>query len=138
MMQAIEKVEGCGPSGIAARVRTAPRPAAWVRQPLRQSWLTDPLVLDAGFQLMILWSLKQRGAPGLPCFLGHYRQYRRAFPVGAVRIVARVTHAAANQARADLDFLDTEGRLVARLEGYEWAFDPSLRRAFSRRHVAAV
>jgi NAD(P)-dependent dehydrogenase (short-subunit alcohol dehydrogenase family) len=138
MMQAIEEVEGCGPHGIAARVRTAPRPAAWVRQPLRQSWLTDPLVLDAGFQLMILWSLQQRGAPGLPCFAARYRQYRRAFPAGAVRVLAHVTHAASHQARADLDFLDAKGALVARLEGYEWAFDPSLRRAFGRRRVGAV
>jgi acyl transferase domain-containing protein len=136
LMQAIEEVQGCGPGGIAARVRTAPPPASWMRHPLRQKWLTDPLVLDAGFQLLILWSLQQHDAPGLPCALGRYRQYRRAFPTPAVRILARVTSAAAHLARADLDFLDLEGRLVARLEGYEWAFDPSLKPAFSRRQVA--
>jgi acyl transferase domain-containing protein/NAD(P)-dependent dehydrogenase (short-subunit alcohol dehydrogenase family) len=138
LMQAIEEVEGCGAGGIAARVRTAPPPASWMSQPLRQKWLADPLVLDAAFQLLILWSWRQFDAPGLPCAVGRYRQYRRAFPAPEVRIVARVRRAAAHQALADLDVLDLDGRLVARLEGCEWAFDPSLKRAFARRFAVTT
>src|SRR5207253_190011 len=51
-LRAIEQVEGASERGIVASVRTAPPPASWVRQPLRQRWVTDPLVLDAAFQLM--------------------------------------------------------------------------------------
>jgi hypothetical protein len=133
MLHGIEAVEGCGPAGVVGRVRTAPPPAAWIADPLRQRWLAEPLVLDASFQLMVLWGREQKGAPSLPCRLGRYRQYRRAFGPGPVRVVARVTRAAETNALADIDYLDTEGRLVARLEGYECVLDPALERAYGRR-----
>ncbi len=132
-LQGIERIEGHGEYGIAAIVRAAPSPMDWIVNPLRQQWLTDPLAVDVGFQLLILWSLEQRGAASLPCFVSHYRQYRRLFPDGGVRIVAYVTRAGEMSALADLEFVDAEGRLVARLEGYECVIDPGLRRAFERR-----
>src|SRR5262249_11207569 len=61
-MQCIEQITGCGEEGIAGVVRSAPAPSAWLRQPLRQHWLSDPLVIDGSFQLLVLWSLEQRGA----------------------------------------------------------------------------
>src|SRR5438874_1436140 len=79
-LQGIELVEGCSPDGIAATVAAAPAPAAWVRQPLRPAWLADPLALDSAFQLMVLWCVENLGAVSLPCFVGRYRQFRRAFP----------------------------------------------------------
>ena len=46
--------------------------------------------------------------------------------------LARVTdHAAA----ADIDFLDSAGDLVARMEGYECVIDPSLSDAFARNQL---
>jgi hypothetical protein len=135
-LQGIEEVMGCGPAGIVARVRTAPGPAEWLRQPLRQRWLADPLVLDCAMQMMVLWCLQQHEAPSLPCQLGHYRQFRRSFPTGGTRVVARVGRATDLSAVADFDFLDAHGQLVARLEGYDCAMDPALRRAFRRNRLA--
>jgi hypothetical protein len=132
-LHGIERVEACDESGIAAHSSAAPPPAEWIRNPLRQQWLTDPLVIDVGFQLMTLWTIERRGAASLPCFLSRYRQYRRSFPDNGVRVRARVLHAADLTARADLDFIDAEGRVVARIEGCECAIDPALRRAFERR-----
>jgi NAD(P)-dependent dehydrogenase (short-subunit alcohol dehydrogenase family) len=134
-LHAIESVEGCGEKGIVARVRAAPPPAAWIRQPLRQRWITDPLAVDAGFQLLILWTLERHKAPGLPCFTQRYRQYRRAFPAGGSRVVVEVTRDGSLHALADLDFLDADGQVVARLEGHESVIDPALARAFRRRAV---
>ena len=87
--QALLQIEGCGPSGIVARARTGPLPAEWLRQPLRQRWLGDPLVIDAALQMLILWSWDSHQAPCLPCRIGRYRLYRRTFPVGEVRLVAQ-------------------------------------------------
>jgi hypothetical protein len=81
---------------------------------------------------MVLWTLEQQGAPSLPCSVARYRQYRRAFPAAGARAAVRVTRATALHAFADMDFLDADGRLHARLEGYECAIDPALRRAFAR------
>jgi acyl transferase domain-containing protein len=137
-LQAIEEVEGCSEEGIVVFSQNAPAPANWLRQPFRQKWLTDPLVLDAAFQSMILWSLEQHSVGSLPCLATRYRQYRRSFPIGGARIVARVTHATSLHALADIDFLDTDGRLVARLEGYECVLDASLQRAFRRNRLASA
>jgi acyl transferase domain-containing protein/acyl carrier protein len=136
LLHAFERVDGCGPGGIAAWVRAAPPPSEWLRRPLRQKWLADPLVLDAGFQLLILWSLAQKGTPGLPAFGRRYRQFRRTFPASPVRIVARISRATALHAIADLDYLDSAGQVIARMEGYECVLDSSLKRAFARRQMA--
>jgi NAD(P)-dependent dehydrogenase (short-subunit alcohol dehydrogenase family) len=136
MLRGIEAVEGCGTAGVSGRVLTSGSPTAWVAEPLRQRWLADPLALDAAFQLMVVWSREQRGAPSLPCHVRRYRQFRRGFPTGMVRAIAGVTHAAAMHALADIDFVDADGRLVARLEGYDCVIDPALERAFARPAVA--
>jgi hypothetical protein len=135
-LQGLERLEGCDEGGIAGVVRAAPPPAEWLRQPLRQRWLADPLVLDGAFQLMILWALERRGAAGLPCHVRRYRQWRRNFPAGGARLAAAVTRATDLHALADLDFLDEDGRLVARMEGYECVIDPNLGRAFRRNQLA--
>ncbi len=137
-LQGIGRVDGCGESGIVAGVHTAPPPSTWIEKPLRQQWLTDPLAIDCAFQLMILWSLDRSGSGSLPTFVGRYRQFRRAFPVGGVRVVARVTESGPRKARADVDFLDAEGGLVARIEDYECVIDASLTTAFRRNRAAQV
>ena len=136
-LQAIGRVEGCGEAGIVATVDAAPSPSAWIEKPLRQQWLTDPMALDGAFQMMILWSFERSGAGSLPTFVGRYRQFRRAYPAGGVRVVARVTDSSPHRARADVDFLDAEGELVARIEDYECVIDASLKSAF-RRNRASV
>ena len=92
-MQGIERVEACDDRGVTARLRPAPAPAEWLRRPLRQKWIADPLVLDGGFQMMILWSFARSGAAGLPCYVARYRQYRRAFPADGARVVLNVVKA---------------------------------------------
>jgi acyl transferase domain-containing protein/acyl carrier protein len=137
-LHGIEQIDGCDDKGVLGRVAAAPPPAEWIHQPLRQRWLADPLVLDCSFQLMVVWSQEQHGAPSLPCRLTSYRQYQRAFPPGGVRVVVRVTRDSAAHALADIDYLDDQDRLVARLEGYECVIDPGLRRAFGRSPLAAA
>jgi acyl transferase domain-containing protein/NAD(P)-dependent dehydrogenase (short-subunit alcohol dehydrogenase family) len=132
-LHGIEQVDGCSAKGIAATVKGAPAPAKWIRQPLRSAWLTDPLVLDSAFQMMILWSFERFGAGSLPCFAGRYRQFQEVFPREGVQVVIRVTSENAHGASADIEFLDRHsGKLVARLEGYQCVIDPSLKQAFQR------
>ena len=137
-LQGIIAVEGCGDAGIAATVSAAPAPSKWVVNPLRNQWLTDPLALDCAFQMMIVWSVETTGSGSLPTFVGRYQQFRRAFPIVGVRIVARVTEATSHKARADVDFLDERGEPVARIEDYECVIDASLKSAFRRNRPAQV
>ncbi len=134
-MQAVERLEGCDDRMIAAWVSTAPSPAKWVAKPLRREWLTDPLAVDAAFQLMILWSRWTREANSLPTAVGSYRQFRRRFPTDGVRVVLAVHQASDHRATADVEFLDADGGLVARIEGYECVIDPALNQAFRRNRL---
>ena len=107
-----------------------------MKHPIRSTWLTDPLVIDSAFQLMILWSFERFGAGSLPCFAGRYRQFQETFPEEGVQVVIRVTAEREHGATADMEFLDrNSGKLVARLEGYECVIDPSLERAFQRNQL---
>src|SRR6185436_17425180 len=121
-----------GDAGIAAQVKAAPAPKQWIQRPLRQSWFTDPLVLDAAYQMMILWSQKQHQTPSLPCAFASYRQFRSSFPKEGVNIAIRVTNSSAHSAMADMEFLDANGQVIARLCGYECVIDASLKEAFRR------
>ena len=136
-LHGIEQVEGCGERGIIARVGSAPPPSEWIERPLRQRWLADPLVLDCSFQMMVVWSQEQHGAPSLPCHVTRYRQYQRAFPPTGARVVIHVTRDSDLHALADIDYLDDRGQLIARLEGYECVIDPALSRAFGRQPLAS-
>jgi hypothetical protein len=137
-LQGIEAVESCGPEGILVRARTAPPPAAWIHNPFRTAWLADPLALDCAFQAMIVWCREQIGLPSLPCSVGCYRQYRRPFPRGMVRIAARIARTSGSLVVADFDFLDSANSLIARLEGYECVTDAALVDAFRRNRLAGT
>ena len=114
------------------------RPAEWLEQPLRNVWLTDPLAIDCAFQLVVLWCRDRLGANSLPTAIGGYRQFRRAFPAEGVRVVAQIRHASDTRAVADIEFLDAQGELVARLDCYECVVDASLNQAFRRTKLQRV
>lgn len=131
----IEGVQGMSHGGMIARLRTAWPPARWMRDPLRSNWIADPLILDACFQLAVLWCLEEIGVPSLPSFVGRYRQYCTAFPREGVIAVLQVERSSQHSMTGSITLLDDAGRVAARLEGYECTADASLREAFRRRSV---
>jgi NAD(P)-dependent dehydrogenase (short-subunit alcohol dehydrogenase family)/acyl carrier protein len=137
-LSGIEKIEGIGPAGIVAQCRTAPTPATWLRQPLRGAWIADPLLIDAAFQMMILWGFAERQAGCLPCFVGKYRQYRRSFPAGPVRIQVRVKQTTGSLVKADIEFVDPAGDLLAEICDHESVIDENLNRSFRRNRLAQI
>ena len=135
----IREVIGCSADGIASVVRPAPLPSEWIKQPLRNSWLSDPLALDSSFQLMILWSFERYKAASLPVFAGRYRQYLDRFPESGAEIRIRVTSQSASKATAEIDFVDPgSGALIARIEDYQCVIDTSLNASFQRNKLQGV
>ncbi len=133
-MQFLLAVPACGPEGIVAETKAAPPPSSWMRSPARDRWLADPAALDAAFQAMILWTDSEMGAPCLPSYAARYRQFAE-FPERGVRLVARASKSGGGLARADVEFLDERGALVARLDGCEFAASAGLASAFRRNAV---
>lgn len=97
-----------------------------MQPPLWRPWVTDPLVIDCSFQMMILWGSDQYQAASLHCYVGAYRQYQRAFPKGDVRSLAHVKQSSQKRAVGDIDFVDGGGRLVAGMDDYACVIDASL------------
>jgi hypothetical protein len=133
-LHAIESIEGWSGEGIAGRVEVAPPPEAWVADPPRDAWLADPAAVDAALQLAILWTFQRRGEVSLPSSIGAYRQYAAAFPRAGARVVLRVGGGVGSRtALADAEFLDDNGRTIARIDRLEMVMDASLMSAFRRR-----
>ncbi len=129
-LHGIREVTHCSEKGIVANVNSAPPPMTWMKQPIRSSWLTDPLVLDSAFQMMILWSFEQQGIGSLPTAIAHYRQYSRSYPKDGAKVIADVIEQTDHRANASIEFIDDKGQLIAVMEGYECVRDSSLQLAF--------
>jgi len=95
----------------------------------------DPLVLDSAFQLMILWCFERFGKGSLPTRIGSYRQYERNFPKQGTEITIQVTSSSSHEVKANIEFLDPVGKLIARIDGYECVMDASLNEAFKRNQL---
>ncbi|HNX77807.1 MAG TPA: SDR family NAD(P)-dependent oxidoreductase [Candidatus Rifleibacterium sp.] len=126
-------IEGWSERGIIAVCKSSQPPAAWFARPPLGSWCSDPLAIDAAYQLMILWTTQACGAPSLPGYARHYRQYVTSFKGADVVLVARARRQGAMMASADIDFVDANGRLLARIEGYESTLNENLKNAFKLR-----
>jgi hypothetical protein len=137
-LQAIDRVLGCNSDGIAGVVASGAKVSDWLDRPTRNEWLTDPLAIDAAFQLMIVWTRQELGTNSLPVGMAGYQQFSRRFPNGGVRIVARVIRTDGSRVTADLEFVDQAGKLVARIEGYESVCDASLNDSFRRNRLSAA
>ncbi len=134
-LHGIETVEVCAEKGVAALLKAASAPIKWMRNPLRGSWIADPLALDSAFQMMILWSNAHRGGPSLPSALGRYRQFVGAFPKGGCRAVIGVAIGISAIAVATIQFLDRQGNLLASAEGCEFVVDAALHDAFRQNRL---
>ncbi|WP_321531777.1 SDR family NAD(P)-dependent oxidoreductase [uncultured Desulfuromonas sp.] len=132
LLQGIQQITGEGPEGIVGVAESAPSPQQWVASPLRYDWLTDPMVLDSSFQMMILWCFAEKKQGSLPMFAGHYRQYRESFGTTPIHIQCRVVKQSGQVIEADIDFIDANTReVVARLEGYQCTMTPTLEQSFA-------
>jgi acyl transferase domain-containing protein/NADP-dependent 3-hydroxy acid dehydrogenase YdfG/acyl carrier protein len=135
-LRGIERLEGLADAAFIGTAGTAPTPADWFLSPLRSSWIAEPLVLDASFQMMILWTQARHDVGSLPCFAGRYRQYRKAFPAGPVKVVIRIRRDDGTFARADIDYLDADGRVIAQMQDYECVMEKTLNEAFRKNQLA--
>jgi acyl transferase domain-containing protein/NAD(P)-dependent dehydrogenase (short-subunit alcohol dehydrogenase family) len=129
-LRGIKEILNCSDHGMVARVSSAPSPTEWLKEPLRNQWLADPLVLDSAFQMATIWCYDEMGAVSLPSYCATYRQYYIKFPAQGVKAVLEVKQTNNRKMKGDFTFLDEENTVIATLAGYEAVMDPSLFKAF--------
>ena len=137
-LRAIKAIDDYSEHGMTARLTGAPKPEAWMQDPIQGCWMADPMVLDGAFQMAIVWCFEQFDKVCLPSYARAYRQYRPAFPTSGVTAVMAVTAAGHRKLIADFTFLDDDGEVVATLTGYEATVDESLIHAFKENVLTAV
>jgi len=131
-LHGITDIEACTASGITANISGASSPKAWMKKPIRSSWLTDPLALDSSFQMMILWCFEQFGVGSLPTAIGEYKQFQRSFPKEGCKININIIDHSEHRAIATIEFIDKNNQLIARIDNYECVIDASLEEAFAK------
>jgi NAD(P)-dependent dehydrogenase (short-subunit alcohol dehydrogenase family)/acyl carrier protein len=136
-LHALTKIEGWSENSIAAESRAALPPENWSADSLCPRWYSDPLAVDAAFQLMILWSRQNTQAPSLPVYVAEYRQFCNRFPK-EVMIRAKAARKSGHAAVADIDFLNKDGQVLAQIKGYECTINHSLEKAFKIREITGA
>ena len=127
----IQQVETIGRDGIIGRLKTS-RPKAYLHKTAASDdydWLIDPLVIDSGLQLVVLWMRNQLNATPLPSRLNRFVRFDGPRNGDDLRCEVRV-HAPADGGlkSADLYFLTPAGDLTGKMEGLEIIGDESLNR----------
>ncbi len=135
-LRGIRKIIHCSSSGMMAEISSAPAPVKWIKDPLRSTWIGDPLALDSAFQMASLWCYEERGVVSLPGYSASYRQYVNRFPARGITAVLYVKQVTAHKMAADFTFLSSDDSVIARLTGYEAVMEPSLFKAFKPQNAA--
>jgi hypothetical protein len=114
MFAVISALEGVSDKGGAAMLRGL----SGLNWP-QESWLTDPALLDGGFQLGALWMLYMRQRPALPQRIDGYRRYMEP-PESEVHCRFRVREVSATRVDFDMFFALPDGAPVAEIRGAEY------------------
>jgi hypothetical protein len=126
--QCITRFCGIGPAGMVATVRPS-SPAACLVAPLGPRWLIDPIGLDAGPQLAMVWARIIRKLGALPSRIGALRRYRPLHEGGEGHCYFAVDPRSSEQTvLSNVYFVGTDGRLSLVLEGLESTCSPALTR----------
>lgn len=125
--QNISVIEGINQQGICA-ILLPSSPGQCLHQHTNSQWLIDPVLLDCGLQLALLWERVHYDMTPLPTGFKSYRRF--GTPSGSlVRCYLRAYPSAGGHILfADICFLDTAGRMLAFMEGVEASCSKALNR----------
>ena len=127
LLHGITRIEGLNDDGMVATLLPS-SPQRCLAGAGPGSWMVDPVLLDSGFQLALLWARIRLDMTPLPARIRRYRRFA-ALPDGPVHCDLRVrVRAGGHIFDTQLAFLDARGRLLVFIEGMEFAVSRSLNR----------
>ncbi len=127
LFQGIREVEAIGTNGVIAVLATS-SPEGYIDSPVQGSWLIDPLIVDSGLQLLILWARTYRDMTPLP---SQFARYNRISPIQEQQVRCEV-HIRPETSKylihADIAFLNQQGQLLGLLEDMQVTCSRALNR----------
>ncbi len=127
MLQGIREIQGVSKHGIQARLVPS-SPHQCISGVSEGSWLIDPVIIDSGFQLVVIWARMHWDMTPLP---SRYKLYRRLGSISGEEIDCKIfilPNSRGNTIHFDAGFFDTNGRLLGFLEDMEATCSKSLNR----------
>jgi NAD(P)-dependent dehydrogenase (short-subunit alcohol dehydrogenase family) len=127
LLHGITRIEGINDDGMVATLLPS-SPQRCLAGAGPGSWMVDPVLLDCGLQLVLLWARIRLDMTPLPTRIGSYRRFA-ALPEAPVQchLHARV-RSGGNLLDSQLVFLDARGRMLMLVEGIEMPCNRSLNR----------
>jgi hypothetical protein len=123
----IDRVDGVGTNGIVATLKPSAPESFFSYRP-SGTWVIDPVIVDSGLQLLILWARHHLDATPLPSRLGACRVWGAA-GAGPVRCDVEVVHKPGSATLvSQLRFFDARDQLFAELSQMEVTFSKALNR----------
>jgi len=127
MLQGIREIQGVGIDGIQARL-TPSYPHQCLSDISEGSWLIDPVIIDSGFQLVVIWARMYWDMTPLP---SQCKFYRRQGHLAGKEIGCQISilpSSRGNIIHFDMSFFDTKGRLLGFIDDMEATCSKSLNR----------
>jgi NAD(P)-dependent dehydrogenase (short-subunit alcohol dehydrogenase family) len=127
LLQGLTAVRGVGSDGIAGSL-SASSPETLMAGDANGSWLIDPVIIDSGLQLVILWTRMHWDETPLP---SGFRAYRRFGPLSGPEIDCRIRirgDSGSHIIHTDLFFVGSDGHVLGVLEDMEFACSKSVNR----------
>jgi acyl transferase domain-containing protein/NAD(P)H-dependent flavin oxidoreductase YrpB (nitropropane dioxygenase family) len=123
----IKEIEGIADGGIVATVAPS-SPRSCMDDSARGRWLIDPVVADSGPQLAILWARANSDMTALPSTFQSYRRFGSLSDSTQRCYFEVLAGSNGHVLRANVYFVNAEGRLSGMFEGLEATCSKALNR----------
>ena len=130
--QMIRNIDGISDRGVAAELSGVVEAKWGDAVGTKGSWYTDPVAIDGGLQLSLLWCERVLGGRSLPTGIEEVRTWVDQPVTGRIQCTLVGRSAAGQKSVSDLWFRDETGRLVAELKGVETHLLPDQDRVDNR------
>jgi malonyl CoA-acyl carrier protein transacylase len=119
--QAVRSIDQTGKNGVTASLQVPPRDGLFAAMP-EPAFLTDPVILDAAGQVVAFWSQERLDATGdiFPYHLAALDCYAPPLEPGSkLECRVLVTHVSDKEIRSGIEILDSQARVLYRLDSWE-------------------
>ena len=135
-LQGLSQLRRFGPDGVVGTSLSAPHAKQWVTDDSIEAWTLDPLAIDVGFQLAVLWSEKKLGAKSLPIGFKQLEVFQE-FPRAGCEVRLKINAVRGQSFTADIAFV-LEDEIIAYMTAYEAITDQSLDQSFARNSLEST